>query len=95
MWTHNIVYLISVAKKNKTVIMARSINLAAIGDCLHCYLQNIIITWLFVHMSGNKQSIWKYLGHVKQLGHVYRLHEQIHLWSNFLIYILCLTKIKK
>ena len=36
--------------------------------------QAINVKWLFVHMSGNKKSIWTWLGHVRQLGHVYCLH---------------------
>ena len=37
---------------------------------LHYYLQTINIKRLFVHKSGNKQSKWKWLGQVRQLGHV-------------------------
>ena len=48
---------------------------------LHFYLQ--IINIKCVHMSENKQSIWKCLGHVRQLGHVYGLHYWIHLWVNW------------
>ena len=33
------------------------------------YLQTINIKWLFVHMSGYKESIWKGLGHVKAQSH--------------------------
>ena len=34
------------------------------------YLQAIYIKWLCGHMSGNKQSIRKWLSHVRQLGGV-------------------------
>ena len=38
------------------------------------YLQTINVKQLFVYMSGNKQSIWTQLSHVRQFGHVYCLY---------------------
>ena len=41
--------------------------------CLHFYPQTINIKYLFIRMSGNKESIWKWPGSIRQLGHVYCL----------------------
>ena len=37
----------------------------SMGICLCFYPKPISIKWSFVHMYGNKQSIWKWPGHVK------------------------------
>ena len=56
--------------------------------CLHFYLQSVNINWLFVPIYlENQQStcIWKLLGHVRNLDHMYCLFTLInsHLdnWS--------------
>ena len=38
--------------------------------CLCLYPQASNIKWLFIHMSGNKQSIYKWLSHVKPQSHI-------------------------
>ena len=42
--------------------------------CLNVYPQAIYIKWLFAPRYENKQSIWKWLGHIRHLGQVYWLH---------------------
>ena len=49
---------------------------------LRSYLQTIIIKWLFVYISGNKQSIWKWLNNVRQFGRVYCLHTNNFTFQN-------------
>ena len=43
------------------------------NGCLFTFLHTINIKWLCVHMSGDMQSIWKWIVHVRELGHVYCL----------------------
>ena len=45
-----------------------------IAVCLCFYPQTINIKHLFVHMFEKTQSICKWCGQVRQLGHVYCLH---------------------
>ena len=53
---------------NINTIASRFVDKMAV--CLFFYPQTINIKWLFVDMPGNKQSIRKWLDHVRQLGHV-------------------------
>ena len=41
--------------------------------CLRFYLHTINIKWLLVHICGNNESVCVWLGHVRQVGHVYFL----------------------
>ena len=53
--------VIGVLSKNIINTLSGSYFVDKIAACVCLYRQTINIKWLFVHMSGNKQSIWKWL----------------------------------